>query len=181
MRYDKETVEKFMEALKQIPSIRYASKKAGIHPSTAYRWIAEYPEFHKLVEAHKVIGRDNISDLAESVIVNKIQDNDLSASKYWLSHNDERYVEVKRVPFFQYLERSTRELLSRREEDDPILQMLYHHYLLLEDHMSREVARDKMRNVLKAFFSDNYEEMIKFEIKYEEWKKGRSQDSSPLN
>lgn len=68
-----------------------ACQKAGINRSTAYRWMKEDPTFLNLVEDVCSEGRGTINDMAESVIIKKVREENLHAAKYWLSHNNERY------------------------------------------------------------------------------------------
>jgi hypothetical protein len=82
---------KFLQALREVPFIHRAAKKVGIHPATIYRWIARNPEFANAVEDALVIGRENLTEAAESLVVKKIKEEDLGAAKFFLTHNSPRY------------------------------------------------------------------------------------------
>lgn len=68
-----------------------ACQKAGIPRSTIYRWMKEDSTFLNLIEDVSSEGRDTINDMAESVVIKKVREENLHAAKYWLSHNKERY------------------------------------------------------------------------------------------
>lgn len=68
-----------------------ACQKAGIPRSTVYRWMNDEPEFAATMEEASTEGRDIINDMAESVVIKKIREENLHAAKYWLSHNHDRY------------------------------------------------------------------------------------------
>jgi hypothetical protein len=86
---------KFLQALREVPFIHRAAKKVGIHPATIYRWIARNPEFANAVEDALVIGRENLTEAAESLVVKKIKEEDLGAAKFFLTHNSPRYRESR--------------------------------------------------------------------------------------
>jgi hypothetical protein len=68
-----------------------ACQKAGIPRSTVYRWMNDDPKFMDLTDQAVSEGRDTINDMAESVIIKKVREENLLAAKYYLSHNNERY------------------------------------------------------------------------------------------
>lgn len=68
-----------------------ACQKAGVPRSTVYRWMKDDSVFLSLVEDVSSEGRDTINDMAESVVIKKVREENLHAAKYWLSHNNERY------------------------------------------------------------------------------------------
>jgi len=68
-----------------------ACQKAGIPRSTVYRWMNDDPEFMNLIEQAVSEGRETINDMAESVVIKKVREENLNAAKYWLSHNKSQY------------------------------------------------------------------------------------------
>lgn len=68
-----------------------ACQKAGVPRSTAYRWMSGDPEFKDTVDDAGSEGRETINDMAESVVIKKVREENLHAAKYWLSHNNDRY------------------------------------------------------------------------------------------
>lgn len=77
--------------LKKNSVMTVACQKSGVPRSTVYRWMKEDLEFMVAVEEASSEGREVINDMAESVIIKKIREESLPASKYWLSHNHNRY------------------------------------------------------------------------------------------
>lgn len=68
-----------------------ACQKAGIPRSTVYRWMNDDSEFADMVEEASTEGRDIINDMAESVLIKKVREENLAAVRFWLTHNHERY------------------------------------------------------------------------------------------
>lgn len=91
-RYEKSN---FLKILKDAPFISYAAKKIGIARATIYRWIRSNPEFREEVEEALKEGRRHYCDAAEMVIVEKINQKDMAAVKFYLQHNDPRYRPVR--------------------------------------------------------------------------------------
>lgn len=83
--------EIFLTELRKNSVIAVACQKAGISRSTAYRWMNEDSEFTNIVEEAISEGRAIINDMAESVLMKKIREENLAAAKFWLTHNNERY------------------------------------------------------------------------------------------
>ena len=83
--------EIFLTELRKNSVIAVACQKAGISRSTAYRWMNEDSEFTNIVEEAISEGRAIINDMAESVLMKKIREENLAAAKFWLAHNNERY------------------------------------------------------------------------------------------
>lgn len=139
MRYGPDIVERVVEELQKVPSIRNVCKKVGIDHSTFYRWMAQHFDFHKEVEAALMVGRRNINDAAEGVIISGIQKGDHKSAVYWLGHNNERYVESKQFRQFQYLEYWNTELLKKKTTDEMSpFEGLFEHHFALSKMMSAE-------------------------------------------
>lgn len=83
--------ETLLTELRKNSVMTVACQKAGVPRPTVYRWMNSDPEFMDAVEEAVSEGRDVINDMAESVLIKKIREENLSAVKYWLSHNHERY------------------------------------------------------------------------------------------
>jgi hypothetical protein len=82
---------KLLIKLREIPIVAVAVKAAGVPRSTYYRWCNSDPIFAFAVLQALELGRDMINDLAESNIIRGVKDQDMAATKYWLSHNNNRY------------------------------------------------------------------------------------------
>jgi hypothetical protein len=89
MRSNEEKL-KIIEALKEVPILRYALNKVQVPRQTHYRWMKN-PKYSKLVEEAIEYGRSQTSDLAESHIVKRINEGDIRAGKYWLEHHSPHY------------------------------------------------------------------------------------------
>lgn len=74
-----------------MPVIEVACQKVGVGRSTYYRWLKEDKEFRASVEDALGYGRDRMNDMAESVVIKKVSEGDLGASKYYLGHNHPNY------------------------------------------------------------------------------------------
>jgi hypothetical protein len=73
--------------LEKTPIIQFACMKLGVARSTIYRWINEDYEFNKEMEEAMSMGRSTVNDLAESKLINKINNEDFKAIKFWLTAN----------------------------------------------------------------------------------------------
>ena len=180
MRYGPKIVEQILDELRKVPNIRYVCNKVGIDHSTFYRWMDTHFKFHQWVELALYVGRQKMNDAAESVIVTGIQNNDFRSAAYWLSHNDERYIGVERVRFFQYLEKNRLEFLHRREQDDPMIEAMFSHFLMLEQTLEPDIARQEMTILASAFCHQDSGLIKAFREEYLHWKEKR-QGSEPDN
>lgn len=84
--------KKFLEYVAEYGIIQVACRKTGIGRQTYYRWIEGDTSFAKKVELAIQHGRDVGCDMSESVLIGKIVDKDLGAAKFYLQHNDPRYM-----------------------------------------------------------------------------------------
>jgi len=86
-RQQKKIKKEFLEFLIKTPVIQVACAKLGVARSTYYRWKEEDVNFANDAEMAELKGRELINDLAESKIINNIQNGDNTASIFWLKHN----------------------------------------------------------------------------------------------
>lgn len=84
--------KKILEELEMLPVVLSICTKHGISRQTYYRWRNEDPEFRKKVEDVLELGRESINELAESKVIQKINDGERWATEYWLTHNNPRYM-----------------------------------------------------------------------------------------
>ena len=82
----------FLDELSKTPVVNAVCKQVDISRNTVYRWLKKYPEFKKGFEECMSQGIDNVNDLATSQTINKIKQGDSGMIKYWLSHNDDRFM-----------------------------------------------------------------------------------------
>ncbi|MBV9159181.1 MAG: hypothetical protein JO019_01125 [Candidatus Kaiserbacteria bacterium] len=173
MRYGPDIVEQILDELRKVPNIRYVCNKVGIDHSTFYRWMDIHLRFHQMVELALYVGRQKMNDAAESVIINGIQNNDFQSAKYFLAHNDERYIGVERVRYFQYLENHRLEFLHRRGDDDPMIEAMFSHFLMLEQTLDPDMAKQEMAILASAFCHQEPNQIKLFKNEYELWKQVR--------
>ena len=87
--------KKFLEEIKEIPIISAVAKKLGVSRNTIYRWRKEHPEFREALDKALNVGRDAVSDLAESQLIKNLQGGDMGAIKYWLGNNKTNYMQPR--------------------------------------------------------------------------------------
>lgn len=103
MKYSKNLVKEITTELEKVPLIRHVCTKVGIDHSTFYRWMIRHPTFLKLVQGSLYLGRKKLNDVAESVIINGIQNKEFKSSAFWLVHNDPRYMSHAKGQHYQLL------------------------------------------------------------------------------
>ena len=84
--------KQFINQIKEVPIVSSVCNKIGISRQTYYRWRDEDKDFKQIVDKALNIGRESINDLAESSLVNNIKQNNLNATKFWLSNNHKNYI-----------------------------------------------------------------------------------------
>jgi hypothetical protein len=82
---------KVLEELCKYPIIQIACQRAGVSRATYYRWVRDDPAFARSAEDALSAGRDVINDSAESKLIGSIKDGAMTAIRFWLVHNHERY------------------------------------------------------------------------------------------
>ncbi|MDD5710747.1 MAG: phBC6A51 family helix-turn-helix protein [Candidatus Colwellbacteria bacterium] len=83
--------KKFLEELSEVPIVSDSCEKVGISRNTPYRWRREDPVFSKEMSRAMSMGVNHVSDLAESKLIQKIQQGDMAAIKYWLNNRKRNY------------------------------------------------------------------------------------------
>src|SRR3989344_3629122 len=89
-RQDKEK-QAVIDALKEMPIIQVACKRANISRATYYRWRKEDKNFLRQSEDAMGQGFEFINDMSESQIVTLIKEKKLQAIVIWLKHHHPRY------------------------------------------------------------------------------------------
>jgi hypothetical protein len=87
----------FLEQISEIPVVSVVCQKTGIIRSTYYRWIEKDSRFKEKCQRLLDRGTDNINDLAESVVIQKMKDGYLPAARYWLSNRNPKFVSNKLI------------------------------------------------------------------------------------
>lgn len=83
---------KFIEILRENPWISFASKKSGISRATIYRWMKDSPDFKVQIDTAMKAGVSQLGEIAEMGLAKKIKEGNFNAIKYYLAHNNQRYV-----------------------------------------------------------------------------------------
>jgi hypothetical protein len=86
---------KFLEQLERIPNVSLACEKVGLARNTIYRWRNEDKAFAKRMDSAIDSGTESISDLAESKLVNHINNGNMRAIQYWLDNNKKAYIKPR--------------------------------------------------------------------------------------
>ncbi len=80
-----------IEALKEMPIIQIACKKAGISRATYYRWRKEDKNFIRQGEDALAYGIEFINDMSESQLITLIKEKKMPAINLWLKHSHPRF------------------------------------------------------------------------------------------
>ncbi len=170
MKYGPDIIRRVTEELKKVPTVRQACNKLGIDHSTFYRWMAKHFEFHQEVEAALLIGRSRMNDAAEGVIMTGIQNGDMRAAVYWLSHNNERYVDADQARYFQYVQNQALAFLREKTPPDSIFEVLFNLYFEMELNVGIEFADMRMKPLIEYTCHIDANLMAIFYASYAEWK-----------
>ena len=104
MRRTQKLVNKLVAELERTGIPLTACSKVGVSRSTYYRWRQENIVFKLQTDEAIQIGRENITDLAESKLVKNIGDGNQRAIEFQLRHNDSRYRYFSQQEFAKVLE-----------------------------------------------------------------------------
>ncbi|MFA4999211.1 MAG: hypothetical protein WC519_00535 [Parcubacteria group bacterium] len=88
---DDKTKNKLLKELEKNGNVFLSCLKIGINRSTYYRWIESDKKFRKLANQALRHGRENNCDIAEHALMLRVKEKDMTAIKYLLDHNDQRY------------------------------------------------------------------------------------------
>ncbi len=89
--------KEFLEFAQENGLVQIACRKTGIARPTYYRWFSTDATFARAAEKALRRGREVGCDMAESVIIGKITEKDIGAAKFYLIHNDPRYMTPARL------------------------------------------------------------------------------------
>lgn len=103
MKKTDELVNNLIEEMERLPIIVIACKNVGITRQTFYRWRDEDPEFRKRTDDALEIGKESINDLAESKLIECLQEKTGWAVRFWLSNKHRDYIRPRHPNFFQDL------------------------------------------------------------------------------
>ncbi len=83
--------EKFLQALREMPIVEYACKKAGIGRTSYYRWRREDAAFAQSNNEALRHGIEFINDMSEMQMIQLIKEKKMPAIALWLRNNSSRY------------------------------------------------------------------------------------------
>lgn len=83
--------EKLLSELEVYPVIDAACARSHIARATYYRWCEDDPSFAQTAKDAIAKGVAHINDNAESKVIRMIEEDNLSAIKYWLSHRHSEF------------------------------------------------------------------------------------------
>ena len=107
-----ENKKNVIEALKEMPIIQVACKKAGVSRATYYRWRSEDKIFLRESEDALIQGCEFINDMSESQLLSLIKEKKMPAIALWLKHHHPRYGSNAR----SYIPITPREELTPNED-----------------------------------------------------------------
>lgn len=174
-KYSASLVKEIIAELGKVPMIRQACSKLGIDHSTFYRWMLKHPDFHSKVMFALHIGRRNISDAAESVIVRGIQNNKFRHAAFFLTHNDYRYMKAKEGAYHGDLAANDLSKIEKHFADKsvPRFEDLFEMYDWVErDYDSEPELIKRWVDPFIEIYCDNDPKLVEaFHHAYEGWKK----------
>lgn len=113
MRKTKKTTKTILEELERTGLVSSACTKAQIPRSTYYRWYKSDIDFRFAADAAIEIGRSNMTDFAESVVLKNIQNGNQRAAEFFLRSNDDRY----RSSYARDFQNSKEQMVHKYEKD----------------------------------------------------------------
>jgi len=87
----KQLKKKIIELLEKTPIIEIICQKTDIARATFYRWKISDKAFSKAVDKALFEGKQKINDLAESTIISAIQNQNITATIWWMKNNHPNY------------------------------------------------------------------------------------------
>ncbi len=97
----KEQKKKLLESLGNMPTVESACRKSDIGRATYYDWIKEDSVFASAAAKAKKKGRELLSDIAISKLMQLVGDGNVTAIIFWLKNNNEWFANPK---FFHHIE-----------------------------------------------------------------------------
>lgn len=84
-----------LEELAKCPIVQVACERTSIGRATYYKWRADDPEFRRVSNNAVDEGRKFVNDVAESQMIRKIKEGNMTSIIYWLKNNNSRYSEKR--------------------------------------------------------------------------------------
>lgn len=182
-KYSASLVKEFIAELEKVPMIRQACSKIGLDHSTVYRWMTKHPDLYTKVHMALNIGRRNVTDAAESVIVQGIQNSDRKSAEFWLTHNDQRYMKPKQGEYFGILMSHLLKKMEEHEADKTQMRFdqLFKLYDYVEQNYSEpEIIKHWVDPFIEVYCDNDPKLMEVFRRAYAEWKKDKQTYESSI-
>lgn len=97
MAHNKQRIKKqIIEELENVPIPFVVCRKLGVSKATFYRWLGDDIDFKTSIDKATERGRSNINELAESKLIQKLDNGENWAISYWLGNNSERYIKPRK-------------------------------------------------------------------------------------
>jgi hypothetical protein len=84
-----------LEELAKCPIVQVACERTSIGRATYYKWRTEDAEFRRIADKAVDEGRKFVNDIAESQMIRKIKEGNMTSIIYWLKNNNSRYTEKR--------------------------------------------------------------------------------------
>jgi hypothetical protein len=88
--------KQFLDELKKTPVVSAVCSRINLSRQTVYRWTEEDEEFKEEFNKCLLKGRENVSDIMESQLINMGQQGEYRAVIYWLEKHHPDYFSEKK-------------------------------------------------------------------------------------
>lgn len=82
-----------LEELTKCPIVQVSCERTSVGRATYYKWRTDDPEFRRASNNAIDEGEKFINDIAESQLIRKIKEGNMTAIIYWSKHNNKKYSE----------------------------------------------------------------------------------------
>ena len=103
MRIKKEDKDKLLSELREVPFLSPVCKYLHIPRATLYRQMQKDKTFADTINEAIKFGKENVSDHAESRLLDMIKKGYFPAVRYWLESNRKNYIRPRPKGFFELL------------------------------------------------------------------------------
>jgi hypothetical protein len=158
MRRTEKVVDKLLTELERTGIPLTACSKVGIARSPYYRWRQESIVFKLQADEAIQIGRENITDLAESKLLKNIGDGNQRAIEFQLRHNDSRYMYFSQQEFVKVLE-------NRSNDEKPETSVIQTFLDVLFDYFEGKIQKMTPNGLQDADVDEYTRELIQLENK----------------
>ncbi|MFA6094834.1 MAG: hypothetical protein WC757_03040 [Candidatus Paceibacterota bacterium] len=120
------------------------------------------------------LGRQAINGIAETVIIKGVQNNNQSASKFWLTHNEPRFMTKEKANLHEnLLSRDLQKIKSKTDPKDIDFEKIFAAMGTLEKAHSYDLAEGAVRPLLEIFCEYDTDLVEIIFARYEEWKQDK--------